>query len=208
MEIILARHGNTFSPGDKVVRAGLTEDLDLVSAGVEQAKKAGQFIFKDSKNVSAVYSGTLKRTRQFAEILIEQVDPSLKGMVDPRLDEIDYGLWAGLSDDEISEKYGSASLAAWNDRSVWPVGAGFKPSKEVIVSEIRDLMMEIVENHEPDSTVVLVSSNGKLRYFLKIMDSAFEKHVERREFKVSTGALCKIGYREGVFSLSYWNVRP
>jgi len=208
VDIILARHGNTFNPEDKVVRAGLTEDLELVPAGIEQAKKAADFIKKDSVKVSAVYCGTLKRTAGYSEIIRQRISPELPVRIDPRLDEIDYGLWAGLTDRDIIDRYGAEPLEAWNKHSAWPAEASFKPLEDVIISEVRDLAQEIVKFHDSDSTVVLVSSNGKLRYFLKLVKGAFEQHVEQQEFKVRTGALCKLTHKNNKFSISYWNVRP
>ena len=40
--MILSRHGNTFSPGDKIIRAGSGEDLSLVERGIEQAQLLAQ----------------------------------------------------------------------------------------------------------------------------------------------------------------------
>ena len=44
MEFILARHGNTFNTGDKIVWVGRTEDFPLTQTGEEQAKKVAQFL--------------------------------------------------------------------------------------------------------------------------------------------------------------------
>jgi probable phosphoglycerate mutase len=38
MQLILSRHGNTFSPQDAVVWVGAKQDLPLVDSGVLQAK--------------------------------------------------------------------------------------------------------------------------------------------------------------------------
>ena len=46
MKLIIARHGNTFDPKDKVVWVGSRNDLPLVSKGVAQAHN----LAKDLKN--------------------------------------------------------------------------------------------------------------------------------------------------------------
>ena len=46
MDILFARHGNTFGPGDKVVWVGRETDLPLVEKGLAQAEAAGQALVR------------------------------------------------------------------------------------------------------------------------------------------------------------------
>jgi probable phosphoglycerate mutase len=54
----------------------------------------------------------------------------------------------------------------------------------------------------------MVSSNGRLRYFLKLIDSEFERRVAESNFKVATGRVCLIDITNGAAKLELWNEQP
>ena len=62
--LLIARHGNTFKTGEVPVRVGLRTDIPLVDSGCAQAVMLGKFLRKHYPNLSAVYSGKLKRGYQ------------------------------------------------------------------------------------------------------------------------------------------------
>ncbi len=66
MHVILARHGNTFDPGDPSVWAGARTDLPLVAKGREQAAKIGEALKKCNllpRRIWRVPSSVLKKLR-------------------------------------------------------------------------------------------------------------------------------------------------
>ncbi|MCD8562767.1 MAG: histidine phosphatase family protein, partial [Alphaproteobacteria bacterium] len=70
--LIIARHGNTFGPGDTVTYVGGRTDLPLVEKGVEQAKALGRYL-KDNRLIpDVVYSSLLKRTQETARIAVKK----------------------------------------------------------------------------------------------------------------------------------------
>ena len=52
-KILLARHGNTFGPGDRIVWVGAQEDLPLVEKGEEQARALGNALRGAGRNREA-----------------------------------------------------------------------------------------------------------------------------------------------------------
>lgn len=124
MKIILSRHGNTFSAADPVVWVGATQDLPLVDSGILQAQCLAQALKKSDIHTKAVYCGPLKRTRDYATIVLARLHLSKKPIVDSRLNEIDYGNWAGLTNTQIREIDEGEELSAWETLSVWPKFAG------------------------------------------------------------------------------------
>lgn len=206
MQLLLARHGNTFNPEDKVVWAGCQQDLPLVEKGRLQAKELAQRFRELSYQPEAIYCSPLQRTQQFAQIIIEELGLSIDVIIEPRLNEIDYGAWGGLSNDEIVNIFGEEKLEAWVNKSSWPEGCGWGKSQEAIAAEAYSFLQEILKHHDHLSTVLAVSSNGRLRYFLNAIPNEFERRVEQNNFKVGTGKYCRLQHQKGSWQLLDWNL--
>lgn len=203
MQLILARHGNTFNPGDKICWVGSRNDLPLVEQGIVQAERVGN-VLRDIP-LSAIYHASLKRTRHFAEIVAEFTGTKAPLLADDRLLEIDYGQWSGLTDAEIAEKYGEKCLKDWVDRSVWPQNCGWSGSEELVTTEVEKFVFDVIASQPADANVLVVTSNGKLRYFLKLIKNEFEQRVQEHTFKVATGRICLLSFQDNHFRLELWN---
>jgi len=208
VQIILSRHGNTFSPGDKIIRAGRGEDLPLVEKGVEQAQTLAQAFSRSKLKPSAIYAGPLLRTKEFARIIAEELSLSFTPVTDNRLNELSYGKWAGLTDTEILETFGADELDAWNKHSIWPASDVWQEKEAEIIEEVLGFTAELSGRHTDDETILLISSNGRLRYFLKLVENEFETRARDGNFKMKTGSVSKILSEQGSYSLLYWNQDP
>jgi len=56
--------------------------------------------------------------------------------------------------------------------------------------------------------VLVVSSNGVLRYFLTLIPNEFEQRITSQDFKMAPGRLSKIVLINRKLSVSYWNQDP
>jgi broad specificity phosphatase PhoE len=204
MKLILARHGNTFGPQEKVTWVGSTNDLPLVAEGLAQAERFGDALKKEG-DIAAIYCAPLLRTKLFAEIIAAKLRAVVPFIVDERLTELDYGRWSGRSDAEIEELFGKDCLSGWIDKSIWPENCGWAGSPSFIEGQVRSFVEELLSTYPADSTVVAVSSNGRLRYFLKLVGFEFERRVAEKTFKVATGRMCAINFDQGKASMSAWN---
>ncbi len=208
MQILLARHGNTFAPGDKAVWVGRETDLPLVEKGVEQAHAAAAALKARRLFPTRVFCGTLRRTRRFAEIIIEDLGTGLAPMVDPRLDEIDYGRWAGKTAREIAEDFGQEELLRrWNEADVWPVGAGWGSGEAEILGAVKGFLEDIRTRYGAHDRLLVVSSSGILRFMPRLLGLVPAGEPER-SFHMKTGHVGVIAYREGTFELKCWDVSP
>lgn len=208
MKVILSRHGNTFSASDPVVWVGATQDLPLVDSGILQAKCLAQALQKADIHPKAVYCGPLKRTRDYAAIVLEQLHSAVKPIVDARLNEIDYGNWAGLSNTQIQEIGEGDDLSAWENLSVWPKIASWSGSAAHMAKEVKEFSKELVTQYDPTDSILVISSNGRLRYFLKLIPGLFEQHVQNKEFKVATGNICLLTHENRKWQIKFWNKKP
>lgn len=206
MQLLLARHGNTFAPDDKVVWAGCKQDLPLVEKGRRQAMELARCFKEFNFRPSAVYCSPLKRTQEFARIIIAELELSLEAVVDSRLNELDYGSWGGRSDQEIIDLFGKENLEAWVKDSRWPKDCGWKQNPSIIASEVNSFLNDLLLRHQHENTVLAVSSNGRLRYFLQAIPGEFDKRVKSNSFKVGTGKYCSLEYTEKNWRLLDWNI--
>jgi probable phosphoglycerate mutase len=208
MKIILSRHGNTFSASDPVVWVGATQDLSLVDSGILQAKCFAQALQEADIHPKAVYCGPLKRTHDYAIIVLEQLHSSLKPIIDARLNEIDYGNWAGLSNTQIQEIDEGNELSAWENLSVWPKIARWSGSPTQMIKEVKAFSKALITQYDSTDTILVISSNGRLRYFLKLIPGLFEQHVQNKDFKVATGNICLLTYENSKWQIKFWNKKP
>ena len=208
MELLIVRHGNTFAGGEKVVWVGCGEDPPLTGEGVEQGLRLGRALAASGVEPGAIYCGPLRRTRQFAEILAAELPSAGRPIIDERLKEIDYGRWAGLTNDEIAERYGDRDLLAWSRESRWPPAGVWGSSEADVRGGILRFAEEIRSRHEHGGAVIAVSSNGCIRYFLTVVPGEFERRAAQGALKVRTGAVCKLSSSGRVFTVSYWNRSP
>jgi broad specificity phosphatase PhoE len=207
MLLILARHGNTFNGDEKVYRVGNVQDLPLVEKGLEQAQCFVTALLEKNIKPAAVYCGPLQRTRKFAEIIVAQLDLLNSSIVDSRLDELSYGAWAGLGDDEIKNKFGM-ELDLWEKHGRWPRDSKWPETEKGVVQQVRAFAKELAEKYNPEDVVIAVSSNGKIRYFLKLVENEFEDRLKSGNIKVGTGNVCVIAFDGGKFELVAWNINP
>src|SRR5690242_20134159 len=89
--ILIARHGNTFDPGDNVVRVGCKTDLPLSQSGIFQAELIGQYVLRQRITLAAVYTSELKRTIETATIALESAEQNVPVYNLAIFNEIDYG---------------------------------------------------------------------------------------------------------------------
>lgn len=206
LRLILARHGDTFNPGDRVVFVGARNDLPLTDTGRAQAEAVGEFLARSKLQQCPIFCGPLQRTTLFAQIAAAHLTPPPSISIDPRLNELDYGLWAGLTNQEIKDRYGEEELTRWDTQSIWPQNAGWPESEAVVTSEVLSLLAEIRATGA--TSAVVVSSNGRLRYFLKSIPGAFEQYALAGKAKVRTGNICMLEFTKDEGRVCGWNIPP
>lgn len=205
MRLILARHGNTFGPGDTPVWVGAREDLPLTGTGEAQSRRIGDALRGAGIVPARIVSGPLKRTFDGAQIAASAC--GFEGMIeiDERLKEIDYGLWGGRSDAEIAAEWGEAAIHDWRERSIVPEGAGWTPESGIIAANARGVCEAIIAAAAPDDTVLVISSNGILRYFHALIAGP---SAAPEDAKVKTGHWGIARHEGGAFTLECWNTLP
>ena len=160
--LYLIRHGET--EGGEVRRYKGTIDVPLSEKGVSQMEQVSKYIVeKGGKGglMSAVYCSDLTRAIRSAEIVAEP--HSLKPIIVSSLRERNFGLWEGMSFDEIMEKY-PLEFDAWAGNPL-----KFSPMEGESTLAMRDRVMqamsEIMENHNKEN-IAIVAHGGVNRIIL------------------------------------------
>ena len=203
MRLILARHGNTFGPGDKVVWCGARTDLPLVEKGHRQAEAVGAALKAASIRPAAIICGPLIRTRETAQAIALQTDfdPAAINVAED-LREVDYGTWEARSNDEIRAKFGDEDITNWQTRGIRPANAGWKPDEETIRRNWDKLVAAIKQSYGPGDTIVIVSSNGFFRFVAGALG------IDKQRSKMATGAMSAVDVTPDGYDIIFWNRRP
>ena len=191
----LCRHGNTFNSGDRVVWVGKGQDLPLVESGKIQAETLSNTLLQENIRPSLIYCSSLQRTRTFAFIIGQKIAPSVPIIAHSNLDELDYGHWGGLTNDEVIERYGKAVIDSWQNDGIFPAphqgnwGDDLNGVMQKIHQFMDDLRNDLsaISSADQHHHVVIVSSNGLLRFFLKLIPNAFDDAVYNGTLKLPTG---------------------
>lgn len=201
--LIIARHGNTFGPGDTVTYVGGRTDLPLADKGFEQAKAIGRYL-KDHRMIpDVVYSSLLHRTYDTATLAIKASGVSNPVFQLDMFNEIDYGPDENKTREEIVARIGEQALIDWDKKSIPPNGWIINPQE--IIQNWKNFA-EYIRAHEDNETILVVTSNGIARFAPHITGD-YESFAAAHSPKLATGALGIFDYKDG-WHLRAWNLSP
>jgi 2,3-bisphosphoglycerate-dependent phosphoglycerate mutase len=182
-KLFLVRHGK--SAWNKLgLWTGWT-DVDLDEDGLEEARKAGEFL-KD-EHIDSVYTSELKRTHQTFEKIKESSGKHHLGHTsDKALNERHYGIHTGKNKWEIKEEVGEEAFK--NIRRGWDAPI---PEGETLKDVHARVMPYYEENIKRDlsqgKNVLVVAHGNTLRALAKHLEDLDEVQICDVEFE--TGAV-------------------
>ena len=202
--LIIARHGNTFSPGEVPTRVGRRTDLPLAPSGEAQARRIGEFLRLHRMAPDAVFAAPLKRSLDTARLALEALGQDLPITTDERFNEIDYGPDENQPESVVIARIGEQALRDWDEQGRVP--PGWRADPHAIIHAwlaFGDTCRERFRNR----TVLVVTSNGIAR-FAPHLTGDFEGFRACNGIKIATGALCFLRLQETTWTIERWNVRP
>ena len=111
MKFYFIRHGQTDWNVAKKIQ-GKT-DIDLNAEGIKQAEKLGDDLLKRDYGIRTVYTSRLKRAFETAAIIGKKLN--VECVILDGVEEVDLGLWEGLSWGEVREKF-PEEFSIWHER--------------------------------------------------------------------------------------------
>lgn len=217
--LIIARHGNTFRPGETPTRVGAHTDLPLVEE--DRARGIGRYLKQKGLVPSRILAAPLQRTLNTARLAAEELGNPCPVQPDARFTEVDYGpdenktepevmarlgrLAAGAGVEALSpeqvEQLGAAAIDLWNAQAIVP--DGWVVDVPAIIAAWQQLADEVAE----DETLLCVSSNGVIRFAPHITGD-YAAFCADHDIKVPTGGVCIFTCGEdGVWRCIEWGVK-
>lgn len=155
--IDLLRHGATTAPGSY---CGST-DVALSAAGLQQMRDATQ-----GRHWDRILSSPLQRCAVFAAALA--AERGIPCGFDPRLRELHFGDWEGLTAAELQQRNPEALGRFWQDPERYP-----PPGAETLAAlreRVLDCCGELLRHRAADERILIVSHGGPIRILLAARD--------------------------------------
>lgn len=187
--LILMRHGQ--SEWNLQNRFTGFTDVDLTEQGKDEAKGAGEAIKNAGIDIDVVFTSTLKRAYQTAEIALENAgdaaskvrndDGSFEMVRHDDLRERDYGDLTGLNKDETRAKFGDEQVHIWR-RSYDVPPPGGECLEDVVEKRVRPYYEANIKPLLQEGKNVLIAAHGNsLRAMLIILGAETPESINEAE---------------------------
>jgi probable phosphoglycerate mutase len=155
--IVLVRHGETDWNLERRYQGHL--DPPLNAAGRAQSEELAELLA--AERIDAIYSSDLRRALETAEIVGARL--GLPVVTDEGLREVDLGSWAGLTPEEVAERFGESSTHDGETRSEHTAR---------VVGAVR----RIAARH-PEGCILVVTHGGSIRALERTVDGGGSPRV-------------------------------
>lgn len=120
-DVVLLRHGDTKLTPERRFSGVGRGDPGLSETGQDQARRAAASALLQANTFTEVLSSPMTRCQETAQIVAATLGVSIS--VDPELREMDFGLWEGMTFDEVKDRY-PEDLRRWTQSaSASPTGS-------------------------------------------------------------------------------------
>lgn len=204
VKLVIARHGNTFAPGETPRRIGARTDLPLTESGHAQARKLGSYLAAHGLIPDIVYTSRLRRTSETAAGALKEIGVKRAIHESDLFDEIDHGPDENKTDPEIVTRIGARAFNTWEQENVMP--REWSPQPDVLRRRWFDFAKHCEDAYD-GKTVLVVTSNGVAR-FAPLLTNNAKDVITVPNSKMATGALSVMEGDGGLWMLSHWNIKP
>lgn len=185
--LILVRHGLTLSNEGYRLQGG-GSDSGLSPRGKKQAEEVAFWL--TSERVEAIYSSDLTRAMETAIIIA--TPHGLTVVPEPRLRELNLGLWDGRLEKDVQERY-AFELSRWQTNMMNeapPEGESFGQLAE----RVEEVWREIAARH-PRKAVVLIGHYFSLQAIL--CTALGLRPLDHMPFFLSPGSISELRVHQG-----------
>lgn len=147
MNIYITRHGET--RWNTEGRCQGSCDSNLTENGIKDAMRLGERV--NDIRFDAIYSSPLKRALDTAKYI--RGNKETKIIIDDNLKEINFGVWEGMTFDEIKENYPDQYNKVWNKPELYEPVDG--ETIQYLMKRVKKVLDEIIKsNHNEDVLIV------------------------------------------------------
>ncbi|WP_238917871.1 alpha-ribazole phosphatase [Clostridium sp. YIM B02555] len=144
MKLLLIRHGETEWNIKGKIQGSC--DIELNATGIRQAEELSSKMLENKYNFSKIYSSKQKRASKTAEILSKATN--VEYAVIEGLEEMNLGVWEGLSWAEVKEKYPTEYEEWYINRryTKTPKGESYEDMLKRVFAAIKNIIKENCED--------------------------------------------------------------
>lgn len=201
--VVLMRHGQ--SQWNLENRFTGFHNVELSEQGINEAKLSGANLAKAGINFDIVYTSTLKRAYNTAEIALNEAGQGalVAGMIkSDEMRERDYGDLTGLNKDETKDKYGAEQVLIWR-RSYDVQPPGGESLKDVVENRVRPYFENTIKPQMDAGKNILVAAHGNsLRALLIILGENTPENINETE--IPTGSPLVLEFENGKRVAKYY----
>ncbi|WP_299873997.1 histidine phosphatase family protein [uncultured Cocleimonas sp.] len=164
--IDLLRHGEV---ENDAVFCGSTDDV-LTDNGWQQMVKS----LENKGEWDLIVSASLERCQEFSELIAKEDDIDIE--VDESMNEMDFGLWEGLSPEQIMHEEGELLNSWWQSptKIVPPEGEDF----HVFQARVLAYFKHVVDNNQ-GKRILFVSDTGPIRLIIMYILGMQDENIFR-----------------------------
>jgi broad specificity phosphatase PhoE len=193
VEILLVRHGETKWNRELVFRG--IRDIPLSERGLRQAELLARRL--KGEKIDAIFSSPLSRAMQTAQPAAQAL--ALTVHPEEAINDLNFGLWAGLSVDQVKEKYPD-QFEKWR---VNPLEMDFPEGDSIIQARQRSFDWLKAASSADYARIALVTHKVILKLLVLSVLNAPERAYWQLQF--STCSVSMLTTKEGRFDISYLN---
>lgn len=156
--IIFLRHAQAKNNVERIL-AGRTGGFPLTQTGLYQAEKIATFL--KPLEISAIYSSPIERATSTANIASKSLNLEVK--IDPRLTEIEMGMFSGMFYEDMFTKHGNVFLKFYQDNPV--IGENGVETFSNVKKRVLDMVNYCSKEHKGQN-VLLVTHMDPIKAML------------------------------------------
>lgn len=195
--LYLVRHGEVESRYHRVFGGRI--DMELSPLGHQQVKAAADYFQRHPPHV--MYASPMKRVQQTLAPLARWT--GLKPIILPGLREVDFGVWTGLSWDQVYERFQISAFDWLNQLELGSIAEA--ESTGEFRHRVDEALRQILR-HSPNQEIAVIAHGGTIRMLLAlILDLPFTKMAA---FDIEYASITKVKISETKTDIELLNFTP
>lgn len=162
MKLLLIRHAESLGNVDQRIQG--RQDQDLSDQGRLQAQTLGTFLAANLWQPSHLYSSSLKRAVQTAQLLLAPLPTQPPTQYIQELQELNNGIFDGLTWQEAETRYPQLCQALMTSAEWIPIPEA--ESLQAIRDRAQAFLQALLRNHGNQDQIWIVSHGGFLQYLV------------------------------------------
>ena len=205
-KLVLLRHGQSLWNLENKFTGW--KDVPLTQQGINEAKTAGELIYKHNIIFDNVFSSVLQRANKTAELALKEAqmlhlfkNNNLIYTRDKNLNERNYGDLVGLNKTETAEKFGKEQVQIWRRSYDIPPPNG--ESLKDVVDRVSPYFTNNIKPLIKDGKNILIAAHGNSLRAIMITVNLYKPN-EISKIELPTGKPFLLEYKEGKLFNNYY----